>query len=335
MQVIHNKNTNRYGTFRMLQAFGLSIILVMCLSCSIGASKMEVVEYRNMPVEVWVPVSNMRQRVGGDPGSSAELPLPGHLYVYIVVTGQSPDDVSVTCQHFAGIEDDWVPDRENLYHYGGKLNLPIVENATARIYAVASKDELQLGSQPVTEDDVRNLVLDMTKPDNLNINLRDVYSAPQNGEGIEIEGYGENNDNIWVSAVCYHVGAKVDFMWNLTETFLAAYPKGRVVSLGLTGLPQKGYLFRPMENKPLSGAETGVWEFPLEEGNNIYGRTDTYVFQSSGGQLNWQVTMTDDASVQAPVTERTDGTASPEVVPGSVAWYRLYFTINSLKGINL
>ena len=45
--------------------------------------------------------------------------------------------------------------------------------------------------------------------------------------------------------------------------------------------------------------------------------------------------MTDDASVQAPVTERTDGTASPEVVPGSVAWYRLYFTINSLKGINL
>lgn len=295
-----------------------------------------VYEDRYIPLQLCIPANTATVRSPGDPGADPRLPLPDYLYLFTVVQTGGGSGAVVLRETLADIGDQWVHHGEGssaVFRYEGSINMPFIENATsAKCYIVAGGSALTFSPvTPQTETEVKDLQLSLLKDDgNDNVQLRDIYSSwhPDDAPdgGLTVTDYGQNQSS--VEGTLYHVGAKVDLQWNVTEAFRQAHPGWGVHSVDIH-CPGTGYVFRPTKN---ANEENRIQVFETDAGNAYYGRTDFYVWQRSDRAVHWEIDFAE-ANDDGQTDIRTvRGISAPtEEEPGQVAYYRLTFTINGMN----
>lgn len=308
----------------MYKYITIALLMLSTAACSSGHDEEEAVpevtyECRTVPLEIRIPASEVQKRSPGDPGEDPRLPLPDFLYVYAAVSTDKGVE-AIRSNIFSGIESHWQQSAgKSIYIYQAEINIPVVNEAkTAEVYIATSRQALQFS--PAVPQSVAELRAMKIKIDeNPGVSLRDIYY-----DTAAIENYGQNQST--VTALCTHLGAKVDLMWNLTDKFRTACPGWKVRTVSVHDMPRTGFAFQPLQN----GTEDGTadpYVFTTDTGSETYGRTDTYAFQRSDATIHWVMTFTDGTSYK-----QVTGTYTPTAMPDEVAYYRLLFTVNGLNG---
>ena len=304
-------------------------------------------EDRYVPLQISIPASEALKRSPGDPGSDARLPLPDYLYVYTAFTNESGGTVEVLYSEYEHIREHWTAgDGGNVYvyNYTDEINLPLIPDATiAYCYIIASADDLseylpgdagntqsQTGL-PESRNSIENITLPMKAQSGGHaISLRDLYSSYNAGENvtngaIPIEEYGQKQSE--VKGTLYHVAAKVDIQWNFTEEFHEQYPTAFVNSITLSGIPSKGYLFKPTQNTDTEGKTILSSDAP-HPGVAVYGREDAYIWQPPQGKFRYTIGIENNKTLSSyPEKTYDPGTAYDA---DEVAYYRLRVTLTDL-----
>lgn len=298
---------------------GLMLLLAACANDRQEEPVPETVyEDRMIPLEIRIPASEVLKRSPGDPGEDPRLPLPDYLYIRVAISTSTGVEV-LRSNTFSHIESHWEQSANRaIYVYRATVNIPLVSDArTAELYITASREPLMFS--PATPKSIAQLQnLKIKLDENPGVAIRDIYY-----DTTPISDYGQNQ-NV-VTALCTHIGAKVDLQWNLTETFRTNNPSWRISSVSLSDMPRSGYLFQPTRND-LSDGTADPYIFRTDNGSNIYGRTDTYAFQRNDAAIRWTITFTDGLS-----TRIVEDTYQPSPLPDDVSYYRLFFTINGLE----
>lgn len=295
-------------------------------------------EDRYVPLQISIPASEALKRSPGDPGSDPRLPLPDYLYVYTAFTDADGDTKEVLFSEYAGIQDRWTADGEGgnvyVYEYTSNINLPLIDGATnAYCYIIASADDLgehlpgsSSAAVPESKEEIQNIALDYSTLHKKETTLRDLYSSYKGkGGAFEVTNYGQKQSE--VSGTLYHVAAKVDIQWNLSEEFHQNHSTAFVNSITLSGIPSKGYLFKPTQNTDTEG-KTILSSGASHPGAAVYGREDTYIWQPPQGEFKYIIEIENgDSFSQYPEQTYDPGTAYDA---DEVAYYRLSVTLTDL-----
>lgn len=295
-------------------------------------------EDRYVPLQISIPASEALKRSPGDPGSDPRLPLPDYLYIYTAFTDAAGNTEEVLFSEYAGIQDRWTADGEGgnvyVYEYTSNINLPLIDGATnAYCYIIASADDLgehlpgsSSAAVPESKEEIQNIALDYSTLHKKETTLRDLYSSYKGkGGAFEVTNYGQKQSE--VSGTLYHVAAKVDIQWNLSEEFHQNHSTAFVNSITLSGIPSKGYLFKPTQNTDTEG-KTILSSGASHPGAAVYGREDTYIWQPPQGEFKYIIEIENgDSFSQYPEQTYDPGTAYNA---DEVAYYRLRVTLTDL-----
>ena len=214
------------------------------------------------------------------------------------------------------------------------MQLPLPETDEVTLYAIASYtpipdlqttvDGVRSGATPISGQEVAGLRLNPAQTDGSTVSIADVYA----GSGTLLTDENAVNETI----VCYHVAAKFDVVYNLSDDFRAGgpYEGWRVHSFTLKDLLTEGSYFSPGANT--SASATGQCVFDgMTPANNFYGRFDTYLFQpapDAGGNISlpWEVVL-----VRGDETRTLPSVSTAEKVSADgAAYFRLDLTINGI-----
>ena len=184
------------------------------------------------------------------------------------------------------------------------------------------------GGAVIDEAYIGNLMLSARQSGGGTVSIADVYA----GKGTLLTDKDKIDTNATI--VCYHVAAKFDVMYNLSDDFRkgGVYENWRIASFTLKNLLTGGYYFKPAENVPGDGEAT-TYTFKANEGSNFYGRFDTYIFQPAPTGENalsftWEIVLTDD---EGKTTQKLENTS---VVENFETEYATYFRLNvTVNGI--
>ena len=218
------------------------IWLMMLLMALVGCSNEEPLPKMGMPISICLPANEVQtaqyiqaRRVMGDPGKAENFLFPHHLY--IVVVKQNGDDTwSIWETVERTLTDaDWVAKRytgslptagDSIYQYTENINLALSpsDKFKGRVYAVASLKKLTFNrtfskAGLATMENVLNLTFD-SSPDSIQQNLQHIYTTPYN---LNVTGeYFGSFSSLYqrvpkVDLLLYHVAAKVDIKWNVSE----------------------------------------------------------------------------------------------------------------------
>lgn len=314
------------------------ILLLAALFAPLGCSKDEVVDItRYRTVVIRVPADTyLGQRTPGDPGEASTLQIPSNLYFFTIYTPRNVQAATPLVSAFL-IEqipsDSWTPVSDatgTVISYQRTVQLPLPDADEVTLYVVASHDPLadmetlvgQVRSGAVTLDEqaVSSLQLAPVQADGSSVSIADVYA----GSGQLLTDENAVNETI----VCYHVAAKFDVIYNLSDDFRTggAFAAWRVKTFTLKNRIGKGFYFQPTANSYVAQEALPDYTFDAGPGNNFYGRFDLYIFQPSVMEFPWTVTLTDGT------TERLlSGTSTvTDVSTGYAAYFRLNLTINGI-----
>ena len=239
---------------------------------------------------------------------------------------------------YSGIRDSWTPDGTGqnvyVYSYTDQINLPLIDGATdAYCYIIASADDLgehlpgsSSAAVPESKEEIQNIALDYSTLHKKETTLRDLYSSYKGkGGAFEVTNYGQKQSE--VKGTLYHVAAKVDIQWNFTEEFHEQYPTAFVNSITLSGIPSKGYLFKPTQNTDTEGKTILSSDAP-HPGVAVYGREDAYIWQPPQGKFRYTIGIENNKTLSSyPEKTYDPGTAYDA---DEVAYYRLRVTLTDL-----
>lgn len=311
----------------------------MCLLALLGGAgcgKEEAIDIsRAFPVVIRVPADvDVTQRTPGDPGTASPLQIPRHLYFFISYIADGNTQPLVSAVSISGLSaDSWaaVPDAYGAVQaYQRTVILPMPATDEVTLYAIASYDAIadlqtlvdrvRVGTTTIDEAGVNQLQLTPTQSDGSTVSLSDVYA----GSGTLLTDEDAPNGTI----VCYHVAAKFDVIYNLSDDFRSGgpYEDWRVATFTLENLVGKGYYFDPAANDFVLAEALPPYTFTAGDGNNFYGRFDTYIFQPTATEFPWSVTLTNG-------TEQRILSGSSSVVNLSTefaAYFRMNLTINGI-----
>lgn len=313
-----------------------------------GCSKEEVIDIsRDLAIVVRVPADvDLGQRTPGDPGPASSQQIPRYLYFFTAYTSTEPAGQSSRVSAFSLSNlspDSWTPTENatgTVVNYQRTVILPMPATDEVMLYAIASHDpipDLQAevekvqGGEAIDEAYVANLKLSARQKDgSTTVSIADVYA----GTGKLLTDKDQIDANAEI--VCYHVAAKFDVMYNLSDDFKKGevYGDWRVSVFTLKNLLPSGYYFKPAENAPGENETSTEYTFTANEGNNFYGRFDTYIFQPAPAEENalsfsWEVVLADKKGVEE---ERTLEHTS--VVENFETEYATYFRLNvTVNGI--
>ncbi len=309
-----------------------------------GCSKEEVIDIsRDLAVVVRVPADvDLGQRTPGDPGPASSQQIPRYLYFFTAYTPTEPADQSYRVSAFSLSNlssDSWTPTENatgTVINYQRTVILPMPATDKVMLYAIASHDpipDLQAevekvqGGTVINETYVENLKLSARQSGGTTVSIADVYA----GKGKLLTDKDMINTNTTI--VCYHVAAKFDVMYNLSDDFKKGglYDGWRVSEFKLKNLLPSGYYFKPAKNAPGENETATEYTFTANEGNNFYGRFDTYIFQPAPAGENalsfsWEVALTKGSETRT--LEHTS------VVENFETEYATYFRLNvTVNGI--
>lgn len=290
----------------MLKSIFYILALLALAACSDNGDEREATT--RMPFVLRVPAENVQGlRTPGDPGTPTEMPLPTQLYFFIT------DGTNVQSSGLPVSETDWQLTDDGsgryVYTYQGAIEIAqwLKGNAGANVeaYVVAARNELvHAGGTPTSAYRVKNLQFDLA--DNPDLSLRDLYAN---------HGTLDTQDPLFprLTLTLYHVAAKVDVRWQISDANQAAGQ--RFTKIELTNLPKKGYYFSPNLNTDGSGRVTLV---ETNTGNDRIGRADAYVLQRKSNTVDGLVTLNDGTTK----TFTAKGTTATEASPFTV-YYRI------------
>ena len=323
-----------------------AILFPVAMLVPTGCSKEEVIDIsRDLAVVVRVPADvDLGQRTPGDPGSASSQQIPRYLYFFTAYTPTEPSSAQsrrVSAFSLSNLSSDsWTPVENatgTVVNYLRTVILPMPATDEVMLYVIASHDpipDLQAevesvqGGAVIDEAYIGNLMLSARQSGGGTVSIADVYA----GKGTLLTDKDKIDTNATI--VCYHVAAKFDVMNNLSDDFRkgGVYENWRVASFTLKNLLTGGYYFKPAENVPGDGEAT-TYTFEANEGNNFYGRFDTYIFQPAptGGNalsFTWEIVLTDD---EGKTTQKLENTS---VVENFETEYATYFRLNvTVNGI--
>ena len=293
-----------------------AILFPVAMLVPTGCSKEEVIDIsRDLAVVVRVPADvDLGQRTPGDPGSASSQQIPRYLYFFTAYTPTEPSSAQsrrVSAFSLSNLSSDsWTPVENatgTVVNYLRTVILPMPATDEVMLYVIASHDpipDLQAevesvqGGAVIDEAYIGNLMLSARQSGGGTVSIADVYA----GKGTLLTDKDKIDTNATI--VCYHVAAKFDVMYN----------------------------FKPAENVPCDGEAT-TYTFEANEGNNFYGRFDTYIFQPAptGGNalsFTWEIVLTDD---EGKTTQKLENTS---VVENFETEYATYFRLNvTVNGI--
>ncbi len=259
--------------------------------------------YIEMPVHISIPVEGTASRAVGDPGQEETWEFPTKAYIFFCT---SPLENAAACDNVTiadidlnptnwdplnpDAEDEYVYQGYNIYEYQGSVTIRLPEDQkTGRVYAVVSKgsvdiynrnDEVSVSSS-LTEEQVKGLTFNVPTTGQSDF-LKNLYSSPYNKTISDSDKryYGTvlniTDKQPQLDLICYHVGAKLDVMWNVTST----YP---LETLEIQDLySQNCSLFDPGRNSGVETADKTLYAetYSTSVGNQWYGRTSFYVVNS-------------------------------------------------------
>lgn len=288
--------------------FFLSILLAgIIVSCSSdddgGSSTANSVV---MPVTLSIPSTDGPVTRVGDPGTYEKFKLPKYAYIYIVCLDGEGDSVIVSSTPTLD-ETKWKKEEytgnlstsgDSVYRYTGDLKvvLPTGRSANGDVYVALSTvplEGLPQGGEGYKRDDHASLTVQNYKfkvTDAVHDELVNIYSTPYNYRPDGTTYYGKlkelNTVNPRLDIVLYHIAAKLDVMWNVSQS---AQDSVAIDSMAFT-MPDadESYIFRPLET---TQSKTYTDTVNISVGNQWYGRdyfyvipitsTSTYSFQTS------------------------------------------------------
>ena len=301
-----------------------------------GCNKERVIDIsRDLSVVIRVPADvDLTLRTPGDPGVASPLQIPRHLYFFISYNAEGNTQPRVWAISITGLSPDlWkaVPDSYGAVQaYERTIILPMPATDEVMLYVIASYnpipdlqtlvDDVNVGTVSIDEAGINQLQLTPTQSDNSTVSIADVYA----GRGKLLTGENASGGTI----VCYHVAAKFDVIYNLSDDFRSGgpYEDWRVATFTLENLVGKGYYFDPAANDFVLAEALPPYTFAAGGGNNFYGRFDTYIFQPTATEFPWSVTLTNG-------TEQRILSGSSSVVNLSTefaAYFRMNLTINGI-----
>ena len=324
---------------RYLVKTGVVLCLVALLGAA-GCSREEVLDisrYRSVVLRVPSDVAVV-QRTPGDPGNGSSLQMPRHLYFFIEYLADGNTRPLVSAISLNDLTpDSWTAVSDShgtVLAYQRTVQLPLPETDEVTLYAIASYtsipdlqttvDGVRSGATPISGQEVAGLRLNPAQTDGSTVSIADVYA----GSGTLLTDENAVNETI----VCYHVAAKFDVVYNLSDDFRAGGPYAgwRVHSFTLKDLLTEGSYFSPGANT--SASATGQCVFDgMTPANNFYGRFDTYLFQPAPDadgniSLPWEVVL-----VRGDETRTLPSVSTAEKVSAvGAAYFRLDLTINGI-----
>ena len=196
-----------------------------------GCSKEEVIDIsRDLAVVVRVPADvDLGQRTPGDPGSASSQQIPRYLYFFTAYTPTEPSSAQprrVSAFSLSNLSSDsWTPVENatgTVVNYLRTVILPMPATDEVMLYAIASHDpipDLQAevesvqGGAVIDEAYIGNLMLSARQSGGGTVSIADVYA----GKGTLLTDKDKIDTNATI--VCYHVAAKFDVMYNLSDDF--------------------------------------------------------------------------------------------------------------------
>lgn len=274
-----------------------------------------------MPVSIELPAELDTRTAPGDPGANEQWQKPDHAYIYVYIeyTGNKTyiitREIELDPSKWVPLDsaENWgtTPYSESIRKYSEYIyiDIPDKPREKGRVYAAVSKGPINnITSQAASAEYYKwDPTIRCHRPTNesdiLNIRyacygttrtyMRDLYSTPYNlGADGTVKSatnqyYGTikdlNTNKPWCNVVMYHVGARVDVIWNVDPTVQSSV---KISHFDLRwNMKQPCYLFKPVENtNPTSGSDKWDWKIiddkygdPDMVATQWYGRAVTYV----------------------------------------------------------
>ena len=294
-----------------------------------------------MPVRFLIPADGYATRGPGDPEvPEAELALPTTLYLYAVtepvagepVITQPPSPITLSADSWQRVTGD---NDDVYYQYYQDIQVPLPDNIPAenrkaiRVYAAVSPVALENLSAANSEDDIRNLTVDLPDDGQQYKYIKDIYATPADYlDGGEYYGSvpSPTDKTPTVALTLYHVAAKMDIIWNVAADLRQDV---RLRQLQFRNLRSKGcLLFRPMHNTQPPSSTYQVTVTP-DIGSQWMGR---YVFYAmpyrQGSVMPLEVHLWQDGDTSDNGHSQTIDIQMAETV--FAPWIRQDLTINKL-----
>ena len=285
---------------------GKIIVLFTALLLTACASydEEQTVRRERMPVILSIPAagSGEQTRAPGDPGNYERFELPKYLWLYMVE--ENGTAAKVVESKSMELDANWTKEKlgtDSIYTYSGELTMDLLSGrtGTARIYALLSSVQLTdmtvITDNTSTEENLLDLKFSLpttlpTGYNHLGDVIRNIYSSPYN---LMRNGnyYGTVQDYTTESPyvenfILYHVGAKLDVIWNVDET-----KQGSVClnKLKVTNLQKTNCMaFKPLENNEVPGSGSTYDEsFTIDIGAQWYGRHSFYIIPYNNNDNNY------------------------------------------------
>lgn len=290
----------------------IGMVALLLAACS--SSDDEGQRGRRLPVVLSIPASGFGglTRAPGDPGNYEHFELPQYLWLYMVDDDDNsvdePKPMKVVSKEEAKrLDNGWTKEKlgtDSIYTYAGELtvDLPAGYTGTARIYALLSAVPLENVTTITKNSSVETDVLDLTfdLPASLPVGyssygdvIRNIYSSPCNlyRDGAyygTVKNYEDGQSPYVESFILYHVGAKLDVIWNVAED---QQTNVRLNRLNVTGLKKTGCkAFKPLENNA-TPTPTYKETFNIDVGAQWYGRHSFYVIPFNDNDNQYPVNL--------------------------------------------
>lgn len=278
----------------MRTLLGILFLISVITSCADHASENPALQ---IPVTLIVPSdAGHMARTPGDPGVDVGHPLPKYLNLYVnyAYTENGRPVQRTFHRTYALNEQSWIAGSDSngnaiwVYQERPTILLP-VSFERGRVLAIASSVPITTRPADVsalTENELQNLSFDISGYQTAEQQsfLKELYATPWNDPG---NGSIAKDGKVYrVTVKCYHVAAKVDVQWEVNR---AVQYDRRLESITLTGLPERGFFFKPAENEGGTKTCAMLCADNLTPANQWCGRVSGYVLQKRGGVLNWSL----------------------------------------------
>lgn len=279
------------------------LLTVLMLAACATYDEEQTAKRERMPVILSIPAAGIGEqtRAPGDPGNYERFELPKYLWLYMVEDNGT--EAKVVESKSLELDDNWTKEKlgtDSIYTYSGELTLDLLSgrSGAARIYALLSAVQLiditVITDNTSTEENLLNLKFSLptTLPDGYNHPsdvIRNIYSSPynlmRNGNYYgTVQDYTSELPYV-ENFILYHVGAKLDVIWNVDEAKQASVCLNK---LKVTNLQKTNCLaFKPLENNEFPSSDTYDESFTIDIGAQWYGRHSFYVIPYNNHNNNY------------------------------------------------
>lgn len=242
-------------------------LLVGLASCNTNEPEHEVEFNLNLCLPAEKSAHYGPRHALGDPGTVEVFALPRYAYIFIMKQEGETWSVWQKEELFLN-EEKWESTNyeglftergDGIYKYSERIRF-LLNNETpkGRVYVVCSNKRLTLSpslASILTMDNVLNLKFNVA-PDSIRENLRNIYSTPYNYQvnGKYYCSYDCSIGNTFtLDLLMYHVAAKVDITWNVSEEMRIKANPAEAVRLTFMEVrhlfDDYAYCFKPMRNE--------------------------------------------------------------------------------------